>query len=438
MKRILLIALLFCLSIKLFSVRTLASDKLESFKNGVVKITSYQGSEQLNEGAGLVVGKKFNRVFILTAHHLIKEADRVEIKFRTWAWEPFEGQTIERYHDTLDIGVIIVNLQSKNELNNSFPELAANYQPEEFVSVTSIGHPAGKEWRSTVKQNQIQSLSYEDEFEKLAISKISIGRGYSGGPLFDEELNLIGMITAIDPTEAVAVKIEPALHLLDSWGIPTNLVAATSQITPEESSGRPKPEPIIKPTISRFELSPQQISNGASTTLMWKVNNANSVEIAPGIGKVALEGRRMLQPSSTTTYTLTAQNAEGITTATYTIDVLPIKRLYIQAVTSSPSVAPGQKMTIYVTVVDENGLVVPGAKVLVAAGGGKFLESATIAYDPQSRLHGPYSVSGLTASNGVYTAWWVCNPAASGYSMSVKASKEGYTGASGELTVNIH
>jgi hypothetical protein len=119
------------------------------------------------------------------------------------------------------------------------------------------------------------------------------------------------------------------------------------------------------------------------------------------------------------------------------IQVVPRKRLNVRAVTAAPSVGPGGKSTIYVTVTDEVGHVVTGATVLIEAGGGKFLENAKAAYDPKARLHGPFSVSGKTESNGAYTAWWVCSPCARGYVMSVSASKEGCTDANGKLTVNI-
>ena len=194
---------------------------------------------------------------------------------------------------------------------------------------------------------------------------------------------------------------------------------------------------ISKPIITRFESIPQQISQSMGTTLNWKVENANIVEIEPGIGKVALVGNRELKLSSTTTYTLTAQNDGGITTATFTIIVSPSKKLYMRAVTSPPSVAAGEKATIYVTVADENNQVIPGAFVLINAGGGKFLERENMIYNPNGRLHGPFSVSGQTDSRGVYTGWWVCKPCAQAYVLSVEATKDGYIEASGEVTINI-
>jgi hypothetical protein len=113
------------------------------------------------------------------------------------------------------------------------------------------------------------------------------------------------------------------------------------------------------------------------------------------------------------------------------------KQLALRAVTGAPLVRPGEKATIYVTVVDEEGQIVPGATVVVEASGGKFLKTAKTAYDPSARLRGPSSVSGQMSAAGIYTAWWVCNPCSLAYVMAVKASKEGYIDGSEEVTVHL-
>lgn len=101
------------------------------------------------------------------------------------------------------------------------------------------------------------------------------------------------------------------------------------------------------------------------------------------------------------------------------------------------TVRPGQKTTIVVMVRDERGQPVPGASVEVAAGGGRFLGSANEAYDPNSRLHGPYAATGLTDAQGRFTTWWVVNPAAPGYGLGVTAKKDGCLDAKGSLDISV-
>lgn len=60
----------------------------------------------------------------------------------------------------------------------------------------------------------------------------------------------------------------------------------------------------------------------ASATLSWKVTGATTLSINQGIGSVAApEGTHVVSPAAQTTYTLTATNAVGSTTATVTIAV---------------------------------------------------------------------------------------------------------------------
>lgn len=60
----------------------------------------------------------------------------------------------------------------------------------------------------------------------------------------------------------------------------------------------------------------------ASAALSWKVTGATSLSINQGIGSVAApEGMHVVSPSSKTTYTLTATNVMGASTATVTIAV---------------------------------------------------------------------------------------------------------------------
>jgi hypothetical protein len=64
------------------------------------------------------------------------------------------------------------------------------------------------------------------------------------------------------------------------------------------------------PRIIRFDASPTNIQAGGSSTLSWTTEGANQVSIS-GIGPVDSSGSRLVSPTVTTTYTLTAQGADG-------------------------------------------------------------------------------------------------------------------------------
>jgi hypothetical protein len=63
--------------------------------------------------------------------------------------------------------------------------------------------------------------------------------------------------------------------------------------------------------IDSFTVSPAWIAPGSKAMVSWSVVHASSVAIDNGIGAVSAKGSRTVSPSSTTTYTLTAQGPNG-------------------------------------------------------------------------------------------------------------------------------
>ena len=85
------------------------------------------------------------------------------------------------------------------------------------------------------------------------------------------------------------------------------------------------------PVINSFTASPGYIQCGQTALLTWSTSDATSVTISPGIGTVSSSGSYSVAPPYTTTYTLTATNADGSVSATTTVTVAP----YISALGTS-------------------------------------------------------------------------------------------------------
>lgn len=83
----------------------------------------------------------------------------------------------------------------------------------------------------------------------------------------------------------------------------------------------PAQPPAAKPAINYFTAEPSTITSGESATLRWSVTDATTVEIDNGIGQVSPNGRRAVNPTATTEYTLTATGAGGTSTATTSVTV---------------------------------------------------------------------------------------------------------------------
>lgn len=77
-----------------------------------------------------------------------------------------------------------------------------------------------------------------------------------------------------------------------------------------------------KPTISSFTASPASISSGSSSGLNWVTTGATNIVITPGtFTSTSASGSTDVSPTATTTYTLTASNAVGSTTATAKVTI---------------------------------------------------------------------------------------------------------------------
>ncbi|MBX9603323.1 MAG: OmpA family protein [Bryobacteraceae bacterium] len=93
------------------------------------------------------------------------------------------------------------------------------------------------------------------------------------------------------------------------------------------------------PRIARFSASPLTINEGEQSTLLWLVENAETVTIS-GLGPVAQADSRNVSPAQTTTYTLTATNRNGTATLPVTITVNPRPRARITSFTADPPESP--------------------------------------------------------------------------------------------------
>lgn len=83
------------------------------------------------------------------------------------------------------------------------------------------------------------------------------------------------------------------------------------------------PVGVSQPVVRSFNVSSGHIVPGGSSTLMWDVSGAATVSIDPDIGNVSLSGNRVVFPTKTSSYTLTATNVAGTVTATAQIVVSP-------------------------------------------------------------------------------------------------------------------
>jgi hypothetical protein len=110
----------------------------------------------------------------------------------------------------------------------------------------------------------------------------------------------------------------------------------------------PAPNPIppagTPPVILEFSSNPSAINSGSPSTLFWTVTGATLVSIDQGIGQVDFVGIKVVSPTTSTVYTISATNSAGTVTgsAVTTVNAAPLPPAPIQLTGITVGVIPDE------------------------------------------------------------------------------------------------
>ncbi len=127
-------------------------------------------------------------------------------------------------------------------------------------------------------------------------------------------------------TNADTVSIDQGIGLVATEGSMTvaPVVTTTYKVIATNAFGSQEAEAIVfvgNYPVLTFSVSPTKVKEGESAELAWSCTGADEVTIEPGIGVQAAGGTYPVSPAETTTYTISATNDVGTSTATATLMV---------------------------------------------------------------------------------------------------------------------
>jgi peptidoglycan-associated lipoprotein len=96
--------------------------------------------------------------------------------------------------------------------------------------------------------------------------------------------------------------------------------AAGCHHNPPATAPAAPPAPAVQPTVT-ISASPESVNSGATVTLSWSSTNAVDLSIDPGVGKVSPQGSTPVNPTTSTTYTITASGPGGSATSSARVTV---------------------------------------------------------------------------------------------------------------------
>ena len=199
----------------------------EIAQNLIVKITGSIGDGKNNlSGAGIIFHVTDNLVYIVTANHVVRkrssEAHDLEVEFIFLPGFPVKATLSRKYDPDFDVAVLVVSLAENKMLS---PEMLKKNIPsvkvhsvdieskiDEGEQVRPIGHPLGYEWFIPYAESR-----FRDYDGTMIRFEYDCDSGYSGGGLFTESWELVGMIQKSSGPVCEALSFERIMEKLESW-----------------------------------------------------------------------------------------------------------------------------------------------------------------------------------------------------------------------------
>lgn len=186
-------------------------------------------------GAGILVGAANDRLYVVTANHVVRdpaEATDIRVELRGLPGEPVPATLTTRFDAKLDIAVLsIAGLRAKgiDPTQIPFDRLGDPASLSRGDGVRALGHPEGRPWGSMVATAPIAAAN--DNL--LVFETPQVVPGYSGGALLDTRSQVVGLVLNVLPPEATARNIMQVSQLLSGWGFPVALRGRFALAEPE-------------------------------------------------------------------------------------------------------------------------------------------------------------------------------------------------------------
>ena len=207
-----------------------AGDALDAQRLVAVYTARFEGAEQL--GTAVVFGLTPEHIYLVTAAHVVRHSGRspTAIELRFGGSDRTLPARMEQFDDKgLDIAVLVVERSTAVGVDLAdlpFDRLAAAGSARRGDPVFVIGNrrnaPSGNVTPDRVSMIDGNRIRFESRF---------VVTGFSGGPLFNERWQLLGLVLSDDPPEAEAIAFGAVAAKLKEWRLPLALRAPYTQVS---------------------------------------------------------------------------------------------------------------------------------------------------------------------------------------------------------------
>ena len=177
-------------------------------------------------GAGIIVGRRDLRLYVVTANHVVRRGDAraqgIAVTLKLAPREEFRGELLAAVDPALDLAVVGVDIPpTRAAALCGLPvnSLGTPARLERGDDVYSVGNPHGVAWGTPVTPDLVAQL----DSQTITIQSSFIAVGHSGGALITSDGKLVGMIRSDEPPFGMAVRIDRVLERLREWNLPVRL-----------------------------------------------------------------------------------------------------------------------------------------------------------------------------------------------------------------------
>ena len=249
-------------------------DAITSARNSVVRIAygyTYDGVEYGQTGSGFCIGEEGKPVeYILTNAHVVTAtyknqilgyAEDVYVVFDDIdADSTMKAKVLKVFTDGVDLAIL--RLEAPTTLRTQLP-LASASDAAIMDKVYALGFPGIADDQSgymkstiddvTITEGSVTKEQYIESGAKYLQVDAAISSGNSGGPLVDENGNVVGINTLVAVPDAgaslgYALYIDYATDYLDTMGYPYTKASNTVVPGPTDGEVTAAPEPVPEPT----------------------------------------------------------------------------------------------------------------------------------------------------------------------------------------------
>ncbi len=235
----------------------------------VVMLTSQIGAAA-TFGAGIVFGRDHDRLYIVTANHVVRrgtiEATNIRVTLKSIPEKSFVARLLGQSDRESDVAVVALESWARQGVDGCrllFDRLGDPGTLQRGNTVYAIGNPNGENWRLPLSERL-----YDARADQLAFESAFIAVGSSGGALLDPYTRIVGMVRREEPPTGSAVPISVVLPLVSKWGYPVQLrVARPDGSTPLHAAAVSGDIDRIRAELAAACADPNVRDSGGNTPL---------------------------------------------------------------------------------------------------------------------------------------------------------------------------